>query len=77
MKYHDGKDVKLGDAVSLGGQERAIVVCIIDEGAALPGYNIDDWKYLEKGVLFNSESAGNTYFTVPDEDTKLISRSTG
>lgn len=32
MKYPDGQEVKLGDRVALGQDDRGIALCSIDEG---------------------------------------------
>lgn len=77
MKYNDGREVKIGDVVDLWPGHRAVVVCIIDDGLAAPGYNIEDWAYLKRGVVFKSAISGDIRFDEPGEDAVFVERSAG
>lgn len=74
VKYLSGEEVRLGDVVKISEGVIGVVVCSIDTNEYTSEFTIEDWSYLEKGVLVNSEVQGLTHITEPDEDLELISR---
>lgn len=75
MKYMSRHVVKLGDIIRIGSDQQNIVVGIIDEKKYLPGYNKEDWQFLEHGLLVFNRNFGVLRMEAPDEDTFLIRRS--
>ena len=74
MKYSDGHDILLGDRVCLGGEMTGTVVACIEEKKFGPGFLGEQWGYLIKGILVNSEQAGIIYYEEPSVDLVLIKR---
>lgn len=74
MKYDDGKEVHLGDQVSLGGGMTGSVAAVFDTGEYSPGYLVEDWSYLLTGALVLSPEAGLVHYPVPDQDLVLKHR---
>lgn len=72
MKYADGQEVKLGDVVALGTDQRGIVVCSIDTGDYSEAYPKTEWSYLSSGVLIEFPSYGLIHYQKPDPDLRLI-----
>jgi hypothetical protein len=75
MHYPDGQEVRLGDKVALWEGCQGTIVALIEEGWFADGYESDDWAYLERGALIESDAAGLIHQTRPDDDWRLIGRS--
>ena len=73
MIYASGQSVQIGDVVHLGGDERGVVVGIIDEGRYAAGYNEQDWSYLNNGLIVSTQF-GDLRIDEPDEDLEFVSR---
>jgi hypothetical protein len=69
MKYPDGEEVKVGDVVCLGEDQRAVVVCSIDTSDAYPQA---EWGYLNSGVLIEFRPYRLIHYTSPDPDLRLV-----
>lgn len=74
MQYPDGQQVKLGDKVGLGQDNRGIVVCSIDDGEYTVEYPRDAWAHLGKGVLILFPLYGLIHYIDPEPDLLLIER---
>lgn len=74
MRYLDGKEVKLGDKVSLGEKRRGEVVCSVDTEEFTTEYPADQWSYLKSGVLIKFDDFGLIHYVEPKEDLRLVSR---
>jgi hypothetical protein len=74
MKYPDGQEVKLGDVVALGKDERGIVVCSIDTGEYSDGWPRAHWGYLDNGVLIEFPSYGLIHYKEPESGLRLVAR---
>ncbi len=72
MKYRDGQEVKLGDVVVLGTDQRGVVVCSIDTGEYSDAYPRAQWCYMNGGVLIEFRSYGLVHYNEPDPDLRLI-----
>jgi hypothetical protein len=55
--YHDGQQVRIDNVVDVGGGNGPLchVVVIIPSGEAAPGFEAQDWAYLERGVMLQEE----------------------
>ncbi|MDO4228135.1 hypothetical protein [Neisseria sp.] len=78
MKYADKSDVKLGDTVFWIGSnpiEKGVVVCLIDEGKFLNGYDFTMLKNNGGGIMVLFDDMGLVQiFRDDDIDIGLISR---
>lgn len=76
MRYSEGKPVKLGDRVRYGADGAlGRVVGIIDSGEFQAGYPEEEWAYLERGVLVESDKFGLIHYPSElDDDIVLDSR---
>jgi len=74
MKYPDGQDVRLGDRVRLGEDDRGIVVASIDTGEYSAEHPQAQWGYLERGVLVAFPKWGLIHYEQPEPDLQLIAR---
>lgn len=72
MKYNDGQRVLAGDVVEIDGRYHGVVIAAIDEGSYLPGG--EDWEYLAKGAMIDTDFAGLVHYPSDDEDLVLIRR---
>jgi hypothetical protein len=75
VKYSDGNEAKLGDVVAIDDTYRGIVVANFDGAEYSPEHPSEDWSYLAKGILINTDFAGLVHY--PDctnEPMVLISR---
>ena len=74
MKYPDGRQVRLGDRVKLGGDDAGIVVASIDTNEYSTEHPSAQWSYLQKGVMIEFPSYGLIHYEEPDADLQLIAR---
>jgi len=74
VKYEDGQDVRLWDRVEAWWGCPAIVVFSIDTDEYSPAFPREDWQYLERGVMLDTEQAGLVHLSEPDPDLVLLSR---
>jgi hypothetical protein len=74
MLYSDGREVKLGDRVELGGGMTGVIVCCFDEGIFAPDFPKEEWAGPTKGVMVKSEQAGLIHYPEPDVDLVLMQR---
>lgn len=56
LRYHDGQDVRLGDHIRWGDDASGVVVVMIAEQEAMPGYEAAEWAYLQDGCLILSST---------------------
>ena len=74
MKYPDGQEVRLADRVKLWEGCQGIVVASLDTGEFSDGYSADDWGYLKRGVLIESDKASLIHYLQPEESMELLQR---
>lgn len=74
MNYLDGKEVRVGDKVMLWPGCYGVVVASIDTGEYGHGYPREEWEYLKKGVLIDSDKAGLIHYLRPEKGLELIAR---
>ncbi|QEY26192.1 hypothetical protein [Neisseria zalophi] len=81
MKYSDGNNVKLGDRVfwiASNPIEKGTVVCLIDEGKFLDGYDFTLLKQKGGGIMVLFDDMGLVQiFRDDDTDLGIIKRKTG
>ena len=73
MIYPTGEPIQIGDTVTLGGDQSAVVVGIIDEGQYADGYKAEDWTPLHHGVIVSTDF-GDLRLDELDEDIALVAR---
>ncbi|MBT2746070.1 MULTISPECIES: hypothetical protein [unclassified Lysobacter] len=80
LRYQEGQDVRLGDSVHWGCDARGVVVAMLAEQAALPGYVAADWAYLQRGCIIEASASGLVHYDAEglaqDEDLVLLARAT-
>jgi len=74
LKYSDGQEVRLGDRVKLGQDDRGVVVCSIDAGEYSDEHPEAQWGYLKKGVMIKFPTYGLIHYEEPEPDLQLIAR---
>jgi hypothetical protein len=74
MKYADGRDIRLGDRVRLGQDDRGVVVASIDTGEYSSGFPATSWGHLKQGVMINFPMYGLIHYEEAEEDLELIER---
>lgn len=72
MKYKDGQRVLAGDLVEIDGRYHGVVIAAIDEGSYLRGG--EDWGYLGKGAMIDTNFAGLVHYSADDEELVLVRR---
>jgi hypothetical protein len=65
-------EIRRGDKVVIGSGISGIVVFSINTDEYSPGFAKDDWQYLDRGGMVQTESAGLIHLLVADEDTKIV-----
>lgn len=80
LHYQEGQDVRLGDSVRWGNDARGLVVVMIAEQTALPGYVAAEWAYLQRGCMIEGSASGLFHYDAEglaqDEDLVLLARAT-
>ncbi|MFD1295841.1 hypothetical protein ACFQ4Q_04230 [Lysobacter gummosus] len=80
LHYQEGQDVRLGDSVRWGSDARGVVVIMIAEQTALPGYIAAEWAYLQRGCMIELSASGLFHYDAEglaqDEDLVLLARAT-
>jgi hypothetical protein len=74
MKYVDGTIAKIGDLVRLNHDEEAEVVALIAETQARSDIKIEEWQYLNDGVLIESRKYGLFHFQELGNDVEFLAR---
>jgi hypothetical protein len=74
MKYPNGEDVRLGDRVRLGADDRGAVVASIDTDEYSDAHPKAQWGYLKKGVMIEFPMYGLIHYEEPEPDLQLIER---
>ena len=62
VRYADGNEVKVGDAVAIDTNYRGVVVASIDTGEYSDGYSEKQWAYLGNGILINTDFGGLVHY---------------
>ncbi|ALN89590.1 hypothetical protein [Lysobacter gummosus] len=80
LHYQDGQDIRLGDSVRWGNDARGVVVVMIAEQTALPGYVAAEWAYLQRGCMIELSASGLFHYdaegSAQDEGLVLLARAT-
>lgn len=72
MKYSGGQRVLAGDVVLIDGQYHGVVIAAIDDKSYLPG--AEDWEYLGRGAMIDTDFAGLVHYSEDDEELVLVRR---
>jgi hypothetical protein len=73
--FAKGKQIRLGDRVTVANRVTGIVVFSIDTDEYSPEFPKADWEYLGHGIMVRTENAGLVYIAElsnPDEDIEII-----
>lgn len=74
MNYENGEKVCLWDRVRVGGDDKGIVVCSIDDEQFSQLFPKEQWSYLQTGIMIDTTYGGLVHYPEKDEDLELISR---
>jgi len=75
MRYSDGSEARIGDIVAIDTRHRGNVVANLDSDQFSDAFPRDEWQYLERGILVETDFAGLVHY--PDcehEDIRLLER---
>lgn len=75
MKYSDGTEAKIGDKIEFSDGSSGIVKCSIDANEYSEDHPKEQWAYLEKGIMVESEVMGVIHYEEPEPGMVLIERS--
>lgn len=73
IAYPSGKEVKLNDAVTYGGQAGRVVF-IIESAEFSPKFKKSEWDYLKKGIGIELEDSTMFHLDEVDEDLRFVRR---
>ena len=75
MRYSDGNEAQVGDEVLIEGRYKGRVVASIDTNTYSADAPKEQWEYLKKGVLINTDFGGLIHYpNVTNEHIVLSSR---
>ena len=74
MRYADGQEVRVGDRVKLGEDDRGVVVCSMDDDVYTEDHPKEQWGYLKKGVMIDFPLLGLIHYAETDPDLQFVSR---
>lgn len=72
MKYMDGKQVKVGDKVLIGGLYSGLVVADMDGNGYSADYPKELWGYLQSGVMIETDFWGLVHYEQSSLDSEQI-----
>jgi hypothetical protein len=72
MKYKDGQKVLAGDVVLIDDRYHGVVIAAIEDKSYLPGG--EDWEYLGRGAMIDTDFAGLVHYPEDDEELSLVRR---
>lgn len=62
MRYADGREAKVGDRVAIDADRRGRVVACLDRDDYAVEYPAADWRYLERGLLVETDFGGLVHY---------------
>ena len=74
MNYPSGEKIQVGDVLKLWPGCTGTVVCSMDDDEYSIDYTKDDWGYLKRGILIDSDMAGLILYYEPEPTFELINR---
>ena len=75
MKYSDGNEARLGDVIAIDGSYHGTVVACIDRAEYTEQHPGEQWSYLGKGIMVNTDFGGLVHYTsATQEHFALVSR---
>jgi hypothetical protein len=75
MRYADANEAALGDVVLIDGKRRGVVVAVIDTGCFSERFPSEQWAYLGKGILVDTDFGGVVHYpNGEDESIQLVRR---
>jgi hypothetical protein len=75
VNYSDGNEARLGDHVAISGKHRGVVVACLDRNEYSPDHPREQWAYLGKGVMVNTDFGGLVHYADSTlEHMVLVSR---
>jgi len=68
-----GKLIRVGDGLDIGhGWATGVVVCSIDTGDYSPEHPNEQWAYLERGIMVETDNAGLIHHTDNGWELEII-----
>ena len=62
MKYKNGKNILVGDEVSIDSKYRGTIVANIESGEYSITHTKEQWSYLKTGVLIDTDFGGVVHY---------------
>lgn len=73
MRYSDGNEAKLGDAIVIDERYKGIVVANVDGGDYGECYT-SGWEYLKTGILVETDFAGLVHYSDCEKEHIVLVR---
>jgi hypothetical protein len=74
MHYFDGNEAHLGDVVLIDGKYKGTVVASMDTNEYSDAHPKEQWGYLKKGVMIDTEFGGLVHYTEPNQEHMVLTR---
>jgi hypothetical protein len=75
MWYTDGNEAMLGDTVAIDVKYRGVVVGVIEKSQYANGFPAEQWDYLKKGILVDTDFGGLVHYPdAENEELSLVAR---
>lgn len=68
MRYTDGNEAMFGDTVAIDVKYRGVVMGIIEKSRYADGFPAEQWDYLKKGILVDTDFGGFIHY--PDAENE-------
>ncbi len=72
MRYADSNEAKLGDVVVIDGKYRGVVVAVIDAGSYSENHPSEQWAYLGKGILVDTDCGGLVHYSTGENERIVL-----
>jgi len=74
MRYSDGNEAHLGDVVLIDGKHKGTVVASIDTNEYSAEHPKEQWAYLKKGVMIDTDFGGLIHYPDAENEHMVLSR---
>ena len=69
----NGRLIRLGDRINIGGSENGVVVFSLDTDEFAADFPKAEWEYLGQGIMVLTDGMGLVFLDTPDEHTEVVS----
>lgn len=68
----NGRLIRLGDRINIGGAENGVVVFSLDTDEFADDFPKGEWEYLGQGIMVLMDGMGLVFLDTPDEHTEVV-----